>query len=152
MQPAAQSRIRPADCPCSIPVLRQDLDFGLEVVDPAKDPLAAGPFARSATRMLTVKKNGNRQDTVIAINLIEAFRINHAFESIQSKEVGQVNIMDHVIVKKLEEKMEEAIADVILKMGLKKLPLLPARHTMHLMAKAAVTVYEAVVENQKTER
>ena len=35
---------------------------------------------------------------------------------------------------------------VIVEMGLKKLPLLPTRHTMHLMAKAAVTVYEAGVE------
>ena len=33
-------------------------------------------------------------------------------------------------------------------MGLKKLPLLPSRQTMHLMAKSAVTVYEAAVENQ----
>jgi len=33
-------------------------------------------------------------------------------------------------------------------MGLKKLPLLPSQHTMHLMAKAAVTVYEAAVENR----
>jgi hypothetical protein len=40
---------------------------------------------------------------------------------------------------------------MILKMGLKKLPLLPARHTMHLMATAAVTVYEAAVENRRPE-
>jgi hypothetical protein len=53
-------------------------------------------------------------------------------------------------VKKLEEKIEEAIAEVIVvKMGLKKLPLLHARRTLHLMAKAAVSVYEAVVENQQ---
>ncbi|MBL8815493.1 MAG: hypothetical protein JNL58_05655 [Planctomyces sp.] len=51
-------------------------------------------------------------------------------------------------VEKLEEKIEDAIAEIIIKMGLNKLPLLPARHTMHLMAKAAVTVYEAAVENQ----
>jgi hypothetical protein len=37
-------------------------------------------------------------------------------------------------------------------MDIKKLPLLPARHTMHLMAKAAVTVYEAAVENQRREK
>jgi hypothetical protein len=36
-------------------------------------------------------------------------------------------------------------------MGLKKLPILPTRHTMHLMAKASVTVYEAAVENQRRE-
>lgn len=58
--------------------------------------------------------------------------------------------MDPETVKKLEEKIEEAIAEVIVvKMGLKKLPLLPARHTMHLMARAAVSVYEAAVENQQ---
>ena len=50
--------------------------------------------------------------------------------------------------KNSKSKIEEAIAEIIVKMGLKKLPLLPARHTMHLMAKAAVTVYEAAVENQ----
>lgn len=57
--------------------------------------------------------------------------------------------MDHKTVDKLEEKIEEAIAEIILKMGLKKLPLLPDRRTMHLMAKAAVTVYEVAVENNK---
>ncbi len=57
--------------------------------------------------------------------------------------------MDPKLVKKLEDKIEGAIAEVILNLGLKKLPLLPARQTMHLMAKAAVSVYEAVVENNK---
>ena len=56
--------------------------------------------------------------------------------------------MDHKTVEKLESKIEDAIAEVIISMGLKKLPLLPARHTMHLMAKAAVTVYEAAVAYQ----
>jgi len=59
--------------------------------------------------------------------------------------------MDQKAVEKLEEKIEEAIAEIIVKMGLKKLPLLPARCTMHLMAKAAVTVYEASVENRRPE-
>jgi len=59
--------------------------------------------------------------------------------------------MEPRTVRKLEEKIEEAIAEIIVTMGLRKLPLLPARHTMHLMAKAAVTVYEAAVENQRTE-
>ena len=48
--------------------------------------------------------------------------------------------MDHQTVEKLEAKIEEAIADIIVKMGLKRLPLLPSRLTMHLMAKAAVAV------------
>jgi hypothetical protein len=45
-------------------------------------------------------------------------------------------------------RIEEAIAEVFVKMGRNKLPLLPARQTMHLMAKAAVAVYEAAVENR----
>ena len=57
--------------------------------------------------------------------------------------------MDQKTVEKLEGMIEEAIAEILVKMGLKKLPLLPARQTMHLMAKAAVTVYEAAVENQR---
>lgn len=55
--------------------------------------------------------------------------------------------MEQKVVRKLETEVEEAIADVIVGMGLKKLPLMPSRQTMHLMAKAAVTVYEAAVEN-----
>ena len=57
--------------------------------------------------------------------------------------------MDPHTVERLEDKIEEAIADVIVKMGLKKLPLLPARHTMHMMAKAAVAVFEAAAEQEK---
>ena len=57
--------------------------------------------------------------------------------------------MDQKIVKKLEGKIEDAIAEIIVTMGLKKLPLLPARQTMNLMAKAAVAVYEAEVENSR---
>jgi hypothetical protein len=60
--------------------------------------------------------------------------------------------MDQKTVEKLEGKIEEAIAEIIVKMGLKRLPLLPARHTMRLMAKAAVAVYEAAVENQQREQ
>ena len=55
--------------------------------------------------------------------------------------------MEPKTVEQLEENIEDAIAAVVVKMGLKKLPLLPDRRTMHLMAKAAVTVYEAAVEN-----
>ncbi len=59
--------------------------------------------------------------------------------------------MDQKIVKKLESEIEEAIAEVIMKMGLKRLPLLPSHQTMHLMSKAAVTVYETAVENRQKE-
>ncbi len=56
--------------------------------------------------------------------------------------------MDPRTDEKLEgKKIEEAIAEVIVKMGLKKLPLLPSGNTMHVMAKAAVAVYEAAHEN-----
>jgi hypothetical protein len=55
--------------------------------------------------------------------------------------------MDPKTVDKLERKIEDAIAEIIVKMGVRKLPLLPSQQTMHLMAKAAVAVYEAAVEN-----
>jgi len=55
--------------------------------------------------------------------------------------------MDQKTVRKLENEREEAIADVIVhRLGLKHLPLLPSRHTMEMMAKAAVAVYETAVE------
>ena len=53
--------------------------------------------------------------------------------------------MDHKTVKHLEGELEQAIAEVIMRMRLKRLPLLPSHRTIHLMAKAAVAVYEAVV-------
>ncbi len=40
-------------------VLRQDKAFGLEVVDLAKDPLAAGPLARSTTRNSKLTKQSS---------------------------------------------------------------------------------------------
>jgi hypothetical protein len=55
--------------------------------------------------------------------------------------------MDPKTVDKLERKIEDAIAEIIVNMGVRKLPLLPSQQTMHLMAKAAVAVYEAAVEN-----
>ena len=55
--------------------------------------------------------------------------------------------MDPKTVEKLESKIEDAIAEIIVKMGVRKLPLLPSRHTMHLMAKVTVAVYEAADEN-----
>ena len=59
--------------------------------------------------------------------------------------------MDQITVEKLELKIEEAMIEIIVKMGLKKLPLLPSHQTLHLMAKAAVAVYEAAVVNQRLE-
>lgn len=60
--------------------------------------------------------------------------------------------MEPETVEKLEEKIEDAIAEVVVTMGLKKLPLLPSRHPFQMMAKAAVAVYEAAVENQRPEK
>ena len=55
--------------------------------------------------------------------------------------------LDEKTDRKLEKRIETAIREVITDMGLKRLPLLPSQQTMHLMAKAAVAVYEAAVEN-----
>jgi hypothetical protein len=55
--------------------------------------------------------------------------------------------MEPKTVRKLEKELEGAIADVIGHLGHKKLPLLPSRHTMEMMAKAATAVYEVAVEN-----
>jgi hypothetical protein len=60
--------------------------------------------------------------------------------------------MDEKTVAKLARKIEEAVAEIIVKMSLKKLPLLPSRQTMHLMAKAAVAVCESAVENNDHRR
>lgn len=54
--------------------------------------------------------------------------------------------MDSDTVELLEEKIEEAIAEVLTRIGRKRLPIVPDQRTMHLMAKAAVTVYEAATE------
>ena len=59
--------------------------------------------------------------------------------------------MEQKIVKKLEAELEAAIAEVIVKNGLKGLPLLPSQRTRHLMSKAAVTVYETAIENQQSQ-
>ena len=61
------------------------------------------------------------------------------------------NPMDERIVRKLERDLEDAIAGVVARKGLRRLPLLPSQQTMHLMAKAAVAVYEAAVESQRPE-
>ena len=59
--------------------------------------------------------------------------------------------MDPKTVEKLEEKIEEAIAEIIVKMGERRLPLIPSQFTFQMMAKAAVTVYEAAVEQHQSE-
>ncbi|MGA7499414.1 MAG: hypothetical protein WBX00_22005 [Isosphaeraceae bacterium] len=55
--------------------------------------------------------------------------------------------MDEKTVRSLEKRIEAAVLEAISDIGLKRLPLLPSQQTMHLMAKAAVAVYEAAVED-----
>jgi hypothetical protein len=57
--------------------------------------------------------------------------------------------MDPKTVHKLERALEKPILDVICDLGLKKLPLLPSHGTLQMMAKAAVAVYEAAVEEHE---
>jgi hypothetical protein len=58
-------------------------------------------------------------------------------------------LMDPNTVENLEGKIEDAVAEIIVKLDVRKLPLLPSHQTMHLMAKAAVAVYEAAVQNNE---
>jgi hypothetical protein len=50
------------------------------------------------------------------------------------------------LVQKLEELLEQAITKAL---DSKKLPVKPSREITHLMAKAAVAVYEGVVEGKE---
>lgn len=61
--------------------------------------------------------------------------------------------MEQKTVRKLERELEEAIAEVVILRNKKwKYPLLPSRHTLQMMAKAAAAVYEAAVENSGHDR
>jgi hypothetical protein len=57
--------------------------------------------------------------------------------------------MDEKTVRRLEHELEAAITEVIARLGVRWLPLLPSQQTMHLMANAAAAVYESAVENQR---
>ena len=52
------------------------------------------------------------------------------------------------LVEQLEDLLEQAIADALESKKIKKLPVKPRREITHLMAKAAVAVYEGVVEGR----
>ena len=54
--------------------------------------------------------------------------------------------MDQRTADRLEREIKQAIAGVIARLGLKKLPLLPSQKTMRMMAQAAVAVYDAAVD------
>ena len=51
-------------------------------------------------------------------------------------------------IEQLEELLEQAITDALESKKIKKLPVKPRREITHLMAKAAVAVYEAAVEGK----
>ena len=55
--------------------------------------------------------------------------------------------MDQRLVSALERRIEEGIAGSMTSQPAQALPLPPTPRTIHLMAKAAVSVYEAAVEN-----
>lgn len=56
--------------------------------------------------------------------------------------------MNPELIEQLEDLLEQAIADALSSKKLKQLPVKPRRKITHLMAKAAVAVYEGVVEGK----
>jgi hypothetical protein len=56
-----------------------------------------------------------------------------------------VSKTDHKTVKHLEGNIEQTIAEIFVRMDLKRLPSRPSWRTTHLMAKAAVAVYKTMV-------
>jgi hypothetical protein len=60
--------------------------------------------------------------------------------------------MEQKAVSALEQNLETAILKVIMRsLKGRRLPLLPSHRTIHLMAKAAVVVYETAVEVSESE-
>ena len=58
--------------------------------------------------------------------------------------------MEQRIVRKLEREFEGALAEVVIVRNHKrKYPAVPSKHTVRMMAKAAVAVYEAVVDDSR---
>jgi hypothetical protein len=57
--------------------------------------------------------------------------------------------MDQKKARKLEQELVKAIVEIVCRLGLRRLPLLPSHNTMQEMARAAVTVYEAEVDRPK---
>jgi tRNA(Leu) C34 or U34 (ribose-2'-O)-methylase TrmL len=64
----------------------------------------------------------------------------------------KVPFMDQKAVSGLEEDLESSILNVIMKaVKGRRIPMLPSHRTIHLMAKAAVVVYETAVEVSEAE-
>ena len=59
--------------------------------------------------------------------------------------------MDQKTADRLEREIEQALAGVVTRLRLKKLPLLPSQKTLRMMAKAAVAVYEGAVDECRPE-
>jgi hypothetical protein len=60
--------------------------------------------------------------------------------------------MEQKAVSALEEDLESAIVSVIMRaVKGRRIPVLPSQRTIHLMAKAAVVVYETAVEVSEAE-
>jgi len=58
--------------------------------------------------------------------------------------------MEQRIVRKLEQELEKAIAEVVIVRNKKwKYPLLPSQHTLQMMAKVAAAVYEVAAEKDE---
>ncbi len=57
--------------------------------------------------------------------------------------------MDRKQAHKLEQELAKAIVEVVCRLGLRRLPLLPSHKTMQEMARAAVAVYEAEVDRPR---
>jgi hypothetical protein len=54
--------------------------------------------------------------------------------------------MDQKQARKLEQELVKAIGEIVCRLGLRRLPLLPSHKTVEEMARAAVAVYEAEVD------
>jgi hypothetical protein len=58
--------------------------------------------------------------------------------------------MDQKVVRALEKEIAASVAEVVSRLRRRNdLPFTPCQQTLHLMAKAAVTVYEAAAENRR---
>jgi len=57
--------------------------------------------------------------------------------------------MDQKKARTLEQELVKAIVEIVCRLGLRRLPLLPSHKTMQEMARAAIAVYEAEVDKPK---
>ncbi|WP_417736046.1 hypothetical protein [Rosistilla oblonga] len=60
--------------------------------------------------------------------------------------------MEPKIVSRLEREIEAVLAELFAGTETQEFPLQPSPQTLHLMAKAATTVYETAIENRQREK